>query len=81
MPSINLTGLSEEEKSLIENRATNAGMSTAAFVRTRFRVAWRLWDAGGNFNRYQNGFPAQMGGLNWYSKSLWNAGAWNGNAR
>jgi len=50
MTSISLSGLSDEEKELIEDRADEAGMKTAAFARTRLRAGLRLWDAGGNFD-------------------------------
>jgi hypothetical protein len=50
MARVLLSGLSDEEKALIEQRADEAGMSVSAFVRTRFRAGWRLWDAGGDFD-------------------------------
>jgi hypothetical protein len=50
MASVFMSGLSDEEKALIEQRADEAGMDVAAFVRTRFRAGWRLWDAGGDFD-------------------------------
>lgn len=50
MAKIDMTGLSDEEKELIEDRADEAGMNTASFVRTRFRAGLRLWDAGGNLD-------------------------------
>lgn len=50
MAAINLTGLSDSEKKLIEKRADEAGMDTAPFVRTRVRAGLRLWDAGGDFD-------------------------------
>lgn len=50
MESIEMTGLSTEEKELIEELADEAGMDTAPFVRTRFRAGLRLWDAGGDFD-------------------------------
>jgi hypothetical protein len=42
--------LPDGEKELIEDRADEEGITTAEFVRTRFRAGWRLWDAGGTFN-------------------------------
>lgn len=50
MASITISGLSDSEKTLIEDRADEAGMNKSAFVRTRFRAGWRLWDAGGDFD-------------------------------
>jgi hypothetical protein len=48
--ALTVSGLSDEEKELIEDRADKTGMDTAAFVRTRFRAGWRLWDAEGDFD-------------------------------
>ena len=45
-----MSGLSDAEKELIEERANEVGMETAEFARTRFRAGWRLWDAGGDFD-------------------------------
>jgi hypothetical protein len=50
MAQVSMSGLSDEEKALIEERADEAGMDVSAFVRTRFRAGWRLWNAGGNFD-------------------------------
>lgn len=45
-----MSGLSGEEKQLIDDAADEAGMSNAQFVRTRFRAGYRLWKAGGEFD-------------------------------
>jgi len=50
MPSIDVTGFSDEEKELIKKRAEEVDMTTPGFVRSRFRAGLRLWDAGGNFD-------------------------------
>ena len=50
MVQVNVSGVSEEEKKLIEDAADEAGMSTAQFVRTRFRAGFRLWRVGGEFD-------------------------------
>lgn len=50
MPKIEVSGLSNEEKQLIEEAADKVGMGNAEFVRTRFRAGYRLWNAGGDFD-------------------------------
>jgi len=50
MARLAVTGLSDEEKELIEDRADEVGMNISAFVRTRFRAGLRLWNAGGDFD-------------------------------
>jgi hypothetical protein len=53
MATISMTGLSGEEKQLIDDAADEAEMKTAQFVRTRFRAGYRLWRAGGEFDTHE----------------------------
>jgi hypothetical protein len=53
MVTIQLSGVSRKEKQLIEDAADEAEMSTAQFVRTRFRAGYRLWRAGGEFDTHE----------------------------
>lgn len=50
MPQIGMSGFSDEEKEMIEEKADEAGMSLAGFCRTRFRAGFRLWRSGGDFD-------------------------------
>lgn len=50
MAKLGVYGFSDKEKELIKKRADEAGMTKSAFVLTRFRAGWRLWDAGGDFD-------------------------------
>ena len=50
MASVEIGGLTEEEKEMMDTLADEADMSTSQWARYRLRAGHRLWDAGGNFD-------------------------------
>lgn len=50
MPTLHISGISEDEKKALDQAAEDAGMTTSEFCRTRLRAGYRLWDADENFD-------------------------------